>query len=333
MSKFNLTDFRSALPRPAILIAWLVLIGILVWSYAAVMGRLIVDYWWGQPDYGHGFVVPVFALVLLWVRREMIRPLPDRGSWWGIAFFGVWALMRWVAAYISVHRVDEVSLLVFLAGVAVFVGGWRALRWAWPSIVFLIFMVPLPGFAQSTGRHFLQRLGTELSVRVIRTLGIPAAPTGAASNVIQLPERQLGVEEACSGLRMLMLFFAISVGVAFLLRGPLWKKIVVVLSAAPIAVLANVARITLTAVLYHLAGSGASAAGATLEQWAEWLFHGGAGLLMMPFALVLLWGLLAVLDRLFLEAVPAGPLALGRSPPGESGRGGSQAANNLPKKS
>ena len=407
MNKLTSTDFKSNLPRPTVLAGWLLLIGILLWSYSTVIVRLVG--YWLQPDYGHGFFVPVFALVLLLARGRMICGKPkDEGwwfnlfwskgdwigallrskavrigagvgatitvslyvlffpregspagtgiliaggygavlgalallvaelfrhserdnqpafhwSWWGIAFFVVWALMRMYSAFLVVERTDEWSLIPFAAGVTIFLGGWRALRWAWPSIVYLFFLVPLPGALQSQLGPSLQRIGTEASKYAIQTLGIPAVSVG---NVIHLQEAQLGVEEACSGIRMLMLFFAICVGAAFLLRCPLWKKIVVVVSAVPIAVLSNVVRITVTAILYETARKWPHIIS---EEAAGKFFHDGAGWLMMPLALVLLLGLWKLMEVLVIDSAPEGPLALGGSFVGRSGSKDSQPMDN-----
>ena len=84
-----------------------------------------------------------------------------------------------------------------------------------------------------------------MSVYVLQTLGIPAIALGEGSNVIQLskPENKLEVARACSGLRMMTLFFAICVGTSFVLRVPVWKKILLIVSAVPIAIVSNVLRI------------------------------------------------------------------------------------------
>ncbi len=323
MNKLTFTDLKSSLPRPSVLIGWLVLIGIFFWSYSEVIVRLVE--WWCRPDYGHGFFVPVFAIVLLWVRREMIDPLPKRGSWWAMAFFAFWALMRLISAGLDMKRTDEWSIILFVAGVAVFLGGWRALRWAWPSIVFLIFMVPLPGAVQGRLSFQLQTIATKASAYVIQTLGIPAVIGGPEGHVLQLPATELGVAEACSGIRMLMLFFAICVGAAFLLRCPLWKKAVVVASAVPIAVFSNVCRITVTAILYEAARRWPEHVS---EKAAKWFFHDAAGWLMMPLALVLLLGLWKLLENLIVDSVPEGPLALGGSFASDSSAAKSHSTTN-----
>jgi exosortase len=218
--------------------------------------------------------------------------------------------LRLVAACFVVERFDEWSLMPFAAGLALVAGGWAALRWAWPSIVFMYFMTPLPGSVQDRLGPFLQKIGTLASIYLIQAMSIPAVRRGADGNVIQLPGAQLGVAEACSGIRMLMLFFAICVGAAFVLRCPLWKKAVIVVSAVPIAVFSNVIRITVTAVLYELSRRWPTRIS---EDAAKWLFHDGAGLLMMPLAMVLVFILWHLLGRLVVEEAPEGPLALGSS--------------------
>ena len=87
---------------------------------------------WTQDDYQHGPFVPLFSLFLLWYRRDMIIPFAGRGSWWGLPFLALWAVMRWAAVYFNFGSLPEYSMLPFFAGLALFVGGWQALRWAWP---------------------------------------------------------------------------------------------------------------------------------------------------------------------------------------------------------
>ena len=111
----------------------------------------------------------------------------------------------------------------------------------------------------------------------------------AQGNEILLAEAKLGVADVCSGLRMMTLFIAVCVGAAFLMRRPLAEKVVVVLSAAPIAVVANVIRITATGVLYET----------TSPDFAEAVYHDLAGWFMMPLAVLLLWAEIGLLSKLF----------------------------------
>ncbi len=250
--------------------------------------------------------MPLFALFLLWLRRDMMPRGATRGNLWGLPLFVLWALTRCTAEYFQYGSLPEMSMLFFFAGVAVFVGGWQGLKWAWPSVVFLVFMLPLPGFIENFSREWLQMIATILSVFVIQTVGIPATSEGV---VIQLPDKALQVAEACSGLRMMMLFAAICVGAAFIVRRPLWEKLVMVASAAPIAIAANVVRIVLTGVLCELA-----------RQWpaminvetAENFMHDMAGLLMMPVGLAMLLAEMTLISKLLISPESGRALVAGR---------------------
>src|SRR5262249_26497498 len=134
----------------------------------------------------------------------------------------------------------------------------------------------------------LQRVATIASTFLLQTIGLPAV---AERNTILLNEAKLDVVTACSGLRMLVIFFALATAVALLIRRPIWEKCLVVASAAPIALASNVVRITVTGILQQSVGAEAAKA----------VFHDLAGWLMMPLALALLGLELRLLDLLFVE--------------------------------
>jgi exosortase len=202
-----------------------------------------------------------------------------------LALIAVAAVMRFASAYYHFALLDPMSLVPVLAGIALFAGGWRVLRWAGPSIVFVGLMVPLPGAIGGLLSHPLQRAGTMSATYALQTLGFPAVAQG---NVIVLSDTQLGVVEACSGLRMMMLFFAVSFAIAFLVKRPLLDRVIILASAAPVALVANIARIVTTGMLHDLASHKA----------ADALFHDLAGWFMMPLAVLLLWLELGLLARL-----------------------------------
>jgi exosortase len=300
MQQFSLKSFSLKTPQnwpvqPVVLIASIGLIGLLMLTYLPAVSYLLM--YWKQPDYGHGYFVPIFAGVLLWTRRKLILPLPERGSWWGVAVFALAALLQWGSVYMAFSVFDPLSLILFACGLVLFLGGWRAMHWAWPSLMFLVFMLPLPGFIELQLRYPLQSIGTKITVFIIQTIGIPS---GAEGNIINAPGGPILVAEACSGLRMMMMFLAICVGAALILRGPLWEKIVILVSALPLAVTSNVMRLTLTALSQEWIS----------RDFSENVMHQWAGWLMMPFALLLLWGELVVLRRLFIESTEEMPFSL-----------------------
>ena len=101
---------------------------------------------------------------------------------------------------------------------------------------------------------------------------------------------------------MLTVFFAMCIGACFVLREPIWKKIVLIASAAPIAILSNVARITVTGVLIEW-----------VSVSAGHFFHDRLGVLMVVPAILLIWGELALLSALLIEPTSEGPLIFGEA--------------------
>jgi exosortase len=273
----------------------------LFWAYWPTLENL-AQRWSTDPQYSHGYVVPVFALAVLWYRRDRFPRGKLGPSWWGLLLLAGSALLRLAGAYFFIDWFDTVSLLPALAGVCVLAGGWPALGWAWPAVAFLLFMLPLPYQLEVGLAHPLQRLATTVSTYALQTLGLPAVAQG---NIILIDDLQIGVLEACSGLGMLVTFFALSTAVAFVVRRPVRDKIIIFLSAVPIGVLMNLLRITVTGFLYRTAD----------RDLANLVFHDLAGWLMMPLALLCLWLELLFLSRLFVSPQPTGPVPVGYARP------------------
>ena len=263
------------------------------WTSLAAMARK----WAHDPQYSHGYLVPLFSVVLLWLRRDLLEYRRLRPSWWGLPILLIGIAMRLGGAYYYYEWFEFLSLIPCVTGLLLLVGGWPAIKWAWPAIGFLVFMIPLPYRLEGALRGPLRSIGTRASTYMMQTIGLPALAEG---NVVVVGDVRVGVNEACSGLRMLMIFFALSTAVALLSDRPLWERAVIVLSAVPIALVTNITRITATGLLY-----------ATGQEYlADLVFHDLAGWLMMPFALVLLGIELKVLSRLFLVETRK-PMAVG----------------------
>ena len=233
--------------------------------------------------------------------------------------------LRLAGAMLFLPWLDAISLLPALAALAVLLGGWAALRWSWPAIAFLAFMPPLPYRLQLALGGPLQRIATQASTYLLQTVGVPATSEG---NVIILNTTRLGVVEACSGLSMLVTFFALATAVALVARRPWPDKLLIIASAVPIAVASNVARITVTALLFE----------AAQDRAAQLVFHDLAGWLMMPVALAMLGAELAVLDRLLVarppaDAQPLSPFDSNSAPRADDRRGAASASGRETRRS
>jgi len=286
--------------RPAIagaLTAGLLAIAYL-WSFWPTLATM-VERWSTDPQYSHGFLVPAFAGAVLWSRRSLWDQVRWQPSWVGLPVLAAALAIRVGAASADIEPLDALSLLPALIGLVLLAGGLSLLRWSWPAIAFLGFMLPLP-FSLEQGLSLpLRRLATVVGTYVLQTLGCPAFAEG---NVIYIEDARLGVAGPCSGLGMLLTLSALATVFALFVRRPLTDRLILVASAVPIAVIANVGRITATGLAYYAGGQQSAAAQALLHDVAGWL--------MMPVALGLLWLELKLLDVLLVEEKAAQPLAV-----------------------
>jgi exosortase len=207
----------------------------------------------------------------------MLKGATPKPDFCGLLLIASAALLHVISGYLNLDWIDGLSLLPLVGGFFLLIGGWLLLYWAWPSVFFLIFMVPLPYSLETALAYPLQRTATLGSTFLLQTFGFPALAEG---NVILLSQSRIGVVEACSGLSMLLIFFAIATAIVILYQPPWLDRIILLLSAIPIAVMVNILRITVTGMSQEWFG----------EEIAEKIFHDWAGWLMMPAA----FGLLAL---------------------------------------
>jgi exosortase len=248
--------------------------------------------WGSDPQYSHGFLVPAFSAYLLWSRRGLLQACRRGTSWWGVGLLAAAGLLRVAGAYLSFDWLEGMSLLPCLTGLAVLLGGVPALRWSWPALAFLAFMIPLPYRLAHGLSAPLQGITTEVSGYAMQTLGLPCLVEG---NTVLLQTTRLSVAEACSGLSMLIVFAALTTAAAIVVRRPTLDRVALVASAVPIAIVANAVRIIATGVAYATAG----------PQLADLIFHDLAGWFMMPLAIGLLALVLKVLDWVLVPAPDA----------------------------
>jgi exosortase len=252
--------------------------------------------WSADPQTSHGVVVPVLAVAVLLFRRKMIAFGP--GAWWSVPFFVAGAVFRVLEARYFFPWFGPFSLVPTLAGVTLVAGGWPLLRWAWPGLTMLLLMLPLPFTVEACLSWPLQKTATGAATYILQTLGQPAYAEG---NVIYIDEHQIGVLEACNGLGMLVAFFSLSTAMAIVINRPWIDRLVVFLSAIPIAVVMNLVRVSAIGFAHVTLGS----------RVANGIFHDVAGWLMMPSALLALWLELKLYDRLFPPIPPTTAKARG----------------------
>lgn len=256
---------------------------ILAWAYWPTFGS-VATAWLSNPDYTHGFFVIPISLWLLWLRREHAPVATMRIDWRGLSLLVLAGVIRFVAGRFYVLQLDAWSIPIWVAGVVWLLFGWQLLRWALPAIAFLWFATPLPGTIEILLSTPLQRNAASLSAWVLRLIGQPALVQGTT---ILLDDKPLDVERACSGLRMFYGIFALAVACVALSRPERWKAVLVLFAAAPVAIIANVFRIVITALLMKFASN----------ETAQKFSHDFAGIVMIPLAVTLFLLFLVLLGK------------------------------------
>ncbi len=261
-------------------------LGCLGLMYASNL-RHFVYTWSSDENYSHGFLVPLLSL---YFANEAIRrgPIERRGGMLiGVSFLVLSVILRLATIVVPVGIVGDAGLLIGLAGVCSLIAGRVAMMRLGFAIAFLAFMVPLPVALYSALASPLQKIVTQLGATVLTTIGIPVLCEG---NMMTLPGGvKMFVAEACSGMRQLTGFLALTTAVAYLSGRPAWYRAVVVASSIPIAMTANVLRVALTGwIMYRIN-----------PEFASGHFHTLEGLLMMAVGLGLLALECAGLEILF----------------------------------
>lgn len=262
--------------------------GVIAFMYFPLMRYSFHE--WLKPDYSHGFLVPFFAAYLAWMWRDRA---PGTVRWPDARGLGF--IAAGVVVFVAAGRLNKAqewlqgaSLVLNLCGLVLLLGGAGALRWLWPAAAFLLFMFPLPYFVEHALGWPLQRVAATGAEFTLQTIGYPTYREGV---ILHCKDHLLEVQNACNGLSMLLTFITLSVAMVLVVKRPWLDRGLILLSAVPIAILANVLRIAATGVLYNEAG----------KELGDRVFHDFAGWVMMPVALGILLLELKILDWVLLE--------------------------------
>jgi len=223
---------------------------LVVIMYAPVLTLLALQ-WWNDPNYGHGFFVPVFAGYVLWSERNHWRALPFRPSNLGFAIMLCAIGLRVLGMLGAEFFIARLSLVILICGIILFLAGSETLRSMAFPLGYLLFMIPLPAIIYYHLTFPLQLLASRLGATGLVVLGIHTVREG---NLLTLPNCTLNVVEACSGIRSLLSLLAAVVAFAYLAESRMWKRLVLVVASIPIAIATNGLRLVATGVLSYFFG-------------------------------------------------------------------------------
>lgn len=213
--------------------------------YLPILIDLVSD-WYVDPNYGHGFLIIPVSAWLIWRKRAVLRTIPLETGKWGLPIIIAALALFIVGTAGAEFFTTRVSMVILLFGITLYMAGPRFVREIWFAFFFLLFMIPVPYIIYYSATFPLQLLGSKIAAGVLGVIGIPHLRQG---NIIHLPDNySLEVAEACSGLRSLVTLLALGALLAYLTLKTKWKAITLFLATVPIAIAANIFRITVTAI-------------------------------------------------------------------------------------
>jgi exosortase len=253
----------------------LVLTVLIVAIYYRVLGKLVYD-WYTNPDFSHGFLVPVFSAYLMWTKRDALRRTPVQQSWSGVYLVAAAIFTLFLGIYGAELFLSRLSLVMLLAGLVWTLAGRAVLKELRFPLLVLLLAIPFPAVIYNQITFPLQIFASKMASAILPVFGVPVLRDG---NIIQLPSMRLEVAEACSGIRSLMSLFTAAVFYGYFLEPSPRRRVILALASLPIAVLANAARIVGT--------------GLAVQYWdpdkALGFFHEFSGWLMFVISLVCLY--------------------------------------------
>lgn len=235
----------GSLSRNLLLPASAVLLAVLFWPAFTFAWYK----WETDPNYGHGFFVPLAAGYLVWRKRDALKSQTVKPSAMGFAFVLPAVMLHIMADNAGLYRFSMIAFVAALAGMTVIFFGWASLKQISFPLVFLLLAVPIPLFLESTTLP-LKLMASKTAVDILAAFGLSIHREGT---IIYLPNTTLEVAAACSGLRSLVLVCTVGAFYAYTARGGWRRRCILFLASIPIALGANVTRIIATAVLWNYA--------------------------------------------------------------------------------
>jgi exosortase B len=282
------------LAAPKAHLPWFIALG----GFAAMFAPV---YWlaahgiWQTDENGHGPIILAVLLYLFWTKWRAIveaphEPAPVAG--WTV--FGLGLLLYVFGRAFNISSVEFASQIPVVAGALLLLRGRQALRVAWFPVLYLVFMVPLPGSLVDAITGPLKSWISDIVESLLYAAGYPIARTGV---VLSIGQYQLLVADACSGLHSMFSLAALGTLFMYMMnRRSRLHNAIMLASILPIAFVSNVVRvIVLVLVTYHLG-----------DEAGQGFLHGTAGIVLMLVALGILFALDALL-KVVLREPPSHP--------------------------
>ncbi|MFP4053427.1 MAG: exosortase/archaeosortase family protein [Phycisphaerae bacterium] len=247
-----------------------------------------------DPNWSHGFIIPLFSIYLLYCRYDQLAESRRRPSLLGLVILVGGLVWMVVSVYpIQNFWLSQLSMVVMLFGLVLFLAGWEVIRLTWLPIVYLVLALPIPDTLYNRIALPLQNGAAFVSAAFLTGIGVDLQAQASQLMIKSYSGTwyPVTVAEACSGVRSLMAFVALGVALAYLTDRPLWQRVFLLAIIIPVTVFMNMIRVTITCYMYVI----------DRPELGQKFMHTFLGMVMLIPAALVLWGFAKLLDALFVE--------------------------------
>lgn len=231
--------------------AWPILLGLLALYFPLYM--TLANTLWQHEEYAHGPIVLAIVLWLMWSGRSNMVDAGQAKNTISGAILLIIGLLLYVVGHSQDIYIFEVgSQIPLLLGILLLIYGANVAKHFWFPLLFLIFLVPLPGVVVDTMTGPLKQMVSVLAEEILYKFGYPIARSGV---MLSIGKYQLLVADACSGLNSMFSLSALGLFYAYLVKRKGWvPNTALLISIIPIAYFANVMRVILLVLITYYFG-------------------------------------------------------------------------------
>lgn len=244
--------------------------------------------WHKETQYSLAFMVPFVSGYFLWAKWPHVLQAKKAPSSWGLVLILAALVMHLGGVVLDISGPSSLSMLVYLIGSCIYFHGFNLVKVLSFPLAYLVFAIPVPGGVTDLVGFPLQLYASGSTAAILRAIGMEVTRTGVNLSV---PGFDFQVAEACSGMSSLVALVGVTAVFAYMTKLPTGQKWLLFLLAVPIALVANIIRITTIALVGYNWGPDA----------ATGLYHDWSSPILFLVAILVLffinWGLECINGR------------------------------------